>query len=139
MVCLKFRKRFPFALCNNSHVPDVFEEVAKLLQHATFEDLRVTFDCLSFRSCRCTSFREKMLYGYCIIFFQTNRPVTLAYGTSSHSYVIGFCSRIIGLKAYLDCVYEQTVWDSVLSHEDELVQANFVCITSSNTNSKLSF
>ena len=29
-----------------------------------------------------------------------NRPITLAHGSNTHSYVIGFCSRFMGLKAY---------------------------------------
>ena len=96
----------PFALCSYCHVLDIFEELNKLLQHATFKDLRIAFDCLSFRSCGRTSIRETMFYGHCMIFSHANRPVTLAYGTSRYSCVIGFYSRIMGLKAYLDCHYE---------------------------------
>ena len=44
--------------------------------------------------------QKKMFYGYCITFFHANRPITLAHGTSTHSYVIGFSSRFMGLNAY---------------------------------------
>ena len=32
-------------------------------------------------------------------FFYVNRAITLGHGTNTHSYVIGFCSRLMGLKA----------------------------------------
>ena len=129
-----------------SHLPSTvtvtrgtfFKEATKLSQHATFGDFRITFDCLSFRRCRRTSFREKKFYGYCI-FLYGNLPMTPAYSTDTHSYVISFCLRLMWLKAYLDCLYEKNVWVPVLNHEDKLVQTNFACKISSNTNSKLSF
>ena len=98
--CPKSKKRFPFALYSYCHAQDIFKELSKLSKHVTFEGLRITCDCLSFRSCRCPSFRERMFYGYCITFFHANRPITLAHGTNTHSYVIGFCSRLIGLNIY---------------------------------------
>ena len=35
-----------------------------------------------------------------------NRPINLSYGTNTHSQITGFCSRLIGFKPYLDCLYE---------------------------------
>ena len=95
--CPKSKNRFPFALYSYCHSRDIFKELSKLSQHATFEDLRITCGCLSFRCCRYTSSTEN---GYCITFFHANRPITLAHGTSTHSYVIGFSSRFMGLNAY---------------------------------------
>ena len=94
----------------DSHLPSTITvtratEATKLSQDATFGDFRITFDCLSFRRCRRTSFREKKFYAYCI-FLYGNRPMTPAYSTNTYSYVIGFCLRLMRLKAYLDCLYE---------------------------------
>ena len=43
---------------------------------------------------------EKMFYGYCRIYFYANRTITLTHGTNTHSYIIGSCLRLMGLKAY---------------------------------------
>ena len=53
-----------------------------------------------------------MFFVYCIIFFHANDPVTLAYCTSTHSYIIDFCSRIMGLKAYLDFFMSRLSFES---------------------------
>ena len=58
------KKWFLFALHSYCHARDMFQEE----QHATFEELRITCDCFNFRSCRCTSLREKF-YGYWKTFF----------------------------------------------------------------------
>ena len=52
--------------------------------------------------------------------------MALAYSTNTHSYIIAFCLRFMGLKAYMDCLYQETVWDSALNHEEKLVQVNSV-------------
>ena len=57
--CPKSKNRFPFALYSYCHSRDIFKELSKLSQHATFEDLRITCGCLSFRCCRYTSSTEK--------------------------------------------------------------------------------
>ena len=33
-------------------------------------------------------------------FFYVNRAITPAHGANTHSYVVGFCSRLMGLNAY---------------------------------------
>ena len=49
---------------------------------------------------------EKKKFMVIAFFLYGNRPMTPAYSTNTYSYVIGFCLRLMGLKAYLDCLYE---------------------------------
>ena len=37
---------------------------------------------------------------YCRIYFYANRPIIVPHGINTDSYAIGFCSRLIELKAY---------------------------------------